>query len=67
VADRLTLGLPRTWGSVAAMPKSPIKPEQLSGLIKPVGCKEGQRGRKGHIDIAIVIVCRLYHTLFRLT
>ena len=35
MADRLTLGLTRPWGSMVAIPESPIKPEQLSGLIEP--------------------------------
>jgi hypothetical protein len=47
MTDRLILGLARPWGSVVAIPESPIKPEQLSGLIKPARCKEGLRGRKG--------------------
>jgi hypothetical protein len=31
---------------VVALPESSVKPEQLSGLLKPAWCKEGLRRRK---------------------
>ena len=43
MADRLTLGLARPWGSVVATPESPEEPEQLPGLIKPASRKDGPR------------------------
>ena len=44
----MTSGLPRPWGSVVAIPESPKKPEQLSGLIKPASCKGGLRRKKAN-------------------
>ena len=45
VADQLTAGFPRPCDSMVATPKSPEKPEQLSGLTKPASRKDGHDDR----------------------